>query len=402
MVALRRDIHAHPELAWHEVRTSALVAHELVRAGLAPTPLPGGTGLVCDIGEPARPDGGAAGRPRRPADRRREGRPLPVVNARRGPRLRPRRPHRRRARGRTRPGPLGGCRCSSRAGSGWCSSRPRRSSPAGRWPPWTPAPSRGWARVFALHCDPRVDAGSVAVRAGPITGATDSVTVRLSGPAVTRPGPSSPSTWLRPWPTCWSGRRPCCRGGWTPAPASLWSGEGWQPGRRTMSSPNTARRRDSVRVLDPVGLGVGGRAGPRADPKRSPRPTRPGSRSTTCGGSRRRSTIRRPPRRSESAAAALLGPAAVHETPQSMGAEDFAWFLDRVPGVLAPPGGAPARDARRSRPAPWRLRRRRGGHRLRHPGPSCRGIERTAGPGASPHAAGSRIADRRSVGDDQR
>jgi amidohydrolase len=35
------------------------------------------------------------------------------------------------------------------------------------------------------------------------------------------------------------------------------------------------------------------------------------------------------------AAAALLGPVAVHETTQSMGAEDFAWFLDRVPGVMA-------------------------------------------------------------------
>jgi amidohydrolase len=34
------------------------------------------------------------------------------------------------------------------------------------------------------------------------------------------------------------------------------------------------------------------------------------------------------------AAAALLGPGAVQEAPQSMGAEDFAWFLDRVPGVL--------------------------------------------------------------------
>ena len=35
------------------------------------------------------------------------------------------------------------------------------------------------------------------------------------------------------------------------------------------------------------------------------------------------------------AATALLGPGAVQETPQSMGAEDFAWFLDRVPGVMA-------------------------------------------------------------------
>ena len=35
------------------------------------------------------------------------------------------------------------------------------------------------------------------------------------------------------------------------------------------------------------------------------------------------------------AAGTLLGPAGVHETPQSMGADDFGWFLDRVPGVMA-------------------------------------------------------------------
>jgi len=56
MVALRRDIHSHPELAWNEVRTSALVADELARAGLAPSVLPVGTGLICDVvGDPGGP-----------------------------------------------------------------------------------------------------------------------------------------------------------------------------------------------------------------------------------------------------------------------------------------------------------------------------------------------------------
>lgn len=35
-----------------------------------------------------------------------------------------------------------------------------------------------------------------------------------------------------------------------------------------------------------------------------------------------------------SAAAAVLGPEGVQSTPQSMGSEDFAWFLDHVPGAL--------------------------------------------------------------------
>jgi amidohydrolase len=36
-----------------------------------------------------------------------------------------------------------------------------------------------------------------------------------------------------------------------------------------------------------------------------------------------------------SGAAAVLGPGAVTETPQSLGGEDFAWFLHLVPGAMA-------------------------------------------------------------------
>jgi amidohydrolase len=48
----------------------------------------------------------------------------------------------------------------------------------------------------------------------------------------------------------------------------------------------------------------------------------------------------------------LLGPDRVQDSPQSMGAEDFAWMLDRVPGVLARlgvrrPGTADAPDIHR-------------------------------------------------------
>ena len=50
LVALRRDLHAHPELSWAEVRTTGLVRDRLQQAGLASRVLAGGTGLVCDIG----------------------------------------------------------------------------------------------------------------------------------------------------------------------------------------------------------------------------------------------------------------------------------------------------------------------------------------------------------------
>ena len=49
LVAVRRELHAHPELARTERRSTDLVADRLRAAGLEPRPLPG-TGLVCDIG----------------------------------------------------------------------------------------------------------------------------------------------------------------------------------------------------------------------------------------------------------------------------------------------------------------------------------------------------------------
>ena len=50
LVAVRRHIHAHPELSHHEFETAALVARELAVAGLSPRFLPKGNGVVCDIG----------------------------------------------------------------------------------------------------------------------------------------------------------------------------------------------------------------------------------------------------------------------------------------------------------------------------------------------------------------
>ena len=35
--------------------------------------------------------------------------------------------------------------------------------------------------VFGLHCDPSIDVGSVGLRVGPLTGAADALTVRLTG-----------------------------------------------------------------------------------------------------------------------------------------------------------------------------------------------------------------------------
>ena len=49
MVATRRDLHAHPELAFEEQRTSALVAEKLRALGLEPRTGVGRTGVLATV-----------------------------------------------------------------------------------------------------------------------------------------------------------------------------------------------------------------------------------------------------------------------------------------------------------------------------------------------------------------
>src|SRR3984957_5951302 len=50
LIDLRRDLHAHPEPAYAERRTTRLVADRLTAAGRRPVLLPESTGLYADVG----------------------------------------------------------------------------------------------------------------------------------------------------------------------------------------------------------------------------------------------------------------------------------------------------------------------------------------------------------------
>jgi len=333
MVALRRDIHAHPELAWHEVRTSALVANELARAGLAPSSLPVGTGLVCDV--VGTPDGPMVAL-RADLDA------LPIDDEKDAP-----------YRSST-PGVAHACghdvHTAVVLGAGLGLARLAAANqlpgrvrlvfqpaeevlPGGALAALEAGALEGVARVFALHCDPRVDAGSVAVRTGPITGATDSVTVRLSGPGGHTARPqltvdlvSALADVLARTPALLS-RRVDPRAGLS----LVWGRVA--AGSATNVIPEHGEASGSVRMLDPAvwefaahlvpdlirEIAAPYRAGVEIDYVRGVPPAMNDAESTGVF---------------RSAAAAVLGPAAVKEALQSMGAEDFAWFLDRVPGVL--------------------------------------------------------------------
>jgi len=344
LVGVRRDIHAHPEVAWTEVRTTGLVADRLRRAGLQPRLLPGGTGLTCDV------VGRAAG---------------PVVALRADLDALPIDDEKTVGYRSTRPGVAHACghdvHTAAVLGAGLALGRlaatgalPGRVRlvfqsaeevlPGGALAALEAGALDGVDRVFALHCDPRFEAGTVALRTGPITAATDQVTVRLSGPGghTARPQLTADvvgalGDLIARAPTLLS-RRVDPRA----ALSLVWGHVA--AGSAANVIPEHGLVSGSVRVLDRTVWAEAGALVP-ALLRQLAAPYGVTVEVDYVPGV--------PPAVNEAAsaqmmragAAAVLGPAGVAEAPQSMGGEDFAWFLERVPGALGRLGvGRPGGD----------------------------------------------------------
>ena len=63
----------------------------------------------------------------------------------------------------------------------WEWKKPMRRTPGGAHAVMEHGGLEGVDRVLAVHCDPTVDVGTVGLRVGPITAASDSVHVVLTG-----------------------------------------------------------------------------------------------------------------------------------------------------------------------------------------------------------------------------
>jgi len=179
LIALRRDLHTHPEPSWEEHRTSRVVASRLrAAAGIDVGPVPTGTGLVADIGS-----GDVLVALRADLDALRMDDPKDV-------------PYRS-----TTPGVCHACGhdVHTAAAVGAALALARVLAPGeGRVrvvfqpaeeaiPSGAPALADaglvdGARAVFALHCDPRLDVGQVGLSPGPITSAADLVEIRVGGP----------------------------------------------------------------------------------------------------------------------------------------------------------------------------------------------------------------------------
>ncbi|MFB7738334.1 amidohydrolase [Streptomyces sp. NPDC056112] len=186
LVAFRRDLHMHPELGNQEFRTTAAIKERLEKAGLAPRVLPGGTGLVCDIGGDPGGGGPAALALRADIDA------LPIPDTKSESPYRSTVPDRAHACGHD-------VHTAVVLGAGLVLADLHRQGllprpvrlifqpaeevlPGGAAEVIKSGALEGVGRIVAVHCDPRVDAGRIGLRQGPITSACDRLEVSLDGP----------------------------------------------------------------------------------------------------------------------------------------------------------------------------------------------------------------------------
>ncbi|UDY36905.1 amidohydrolase [Dermatobacter hominis] len=186
LVALRRHLHAHPEPSGQEHDTTTLLVERLEVAGLSPVVLPSGTGLVCDVGPGDGPPTVAV-RGDIDALSMQDDKDVPYRSR--------------------RDGVAHACGHDVHTvitlGAGLALDEALRADAASGGPPrrvrlvFEPSEERvpggavevvasgaldGIDAIFGLHCDPKLDAGLLGVRVGPLTSASDLVEIHLSGP----------------------------------------------------------------------------------------------------------------------------------------------------------------------------------------------------------------------------
>ena len=330
LVGLRRDLHAHPELSWTEHRTTDVVAGHLEAIGwrlqrLSPA------GLVAELGTGERTVGLRADLDA-----------LPVQEVSQDPWRS------------TVPGVAHACghdvHTSALVGAAHALARlhavgelggrvrlffqpAEEVMPGGAVHLMGMGVLDGVERVFALHCDPGVDVGQVGLRLGPLTSAADRIEIRLEGTGghTSRPHLTGDLTFAlakmtTELPAILS-RRLDPRSG----VSVVWGMV--QAGSAPNVIPDHGVLAGTVRILDAVAW---------AECEKLVRElvheiVRPYG--VTAHLDYQRGV---PPVVNESlsnrilaeAVTEVLGPDGQVMAPQSLGGEDFGWYLDQVPGAM--------------------------------------------------------------------
>ncbi|MDP9934672.1 amidohydrolase [Paenarthrobacter nicotinovorans] len=330
LIEFRRDLHAHPELSFKEFRTTDKLVERLEAAGLNPRRLEG-TGLTVDVGE-----GPIATALRGDIDA------LPIIEETGLPFAS------------KNHGVTHACghdiHTTTMLGIALVLQRMHKNNPLGGTvriifqPAEETMPGgalscieqgvlEGVPRILALHCDPRINVGQIGTRIGAITSASDTIKIELSGRGghTSRPHLTEDLVFALAQiavnvPAVLS-RRVDVRSGvsvvWGQisagsAPNAI-PGSGYMAG--TMRCLDRDAWHDAGELLDdvvkqvatPYGVDV------HLEHTRGVPPVVNSEHETAL---------------IEASARAELGENAVVLTPQSMGGEDFAWFLADLPGAM--------------------------------------------------------------------
>ena len=335
LVEMRRDIHRHPELSWSETRTTDLVATRLEAAGWRVRRLPG-TGVVADLGgEPGAERGMVALRADMDA--------LPVEEVTGEPWT-----------SRTA-GVAHACghdvHTTALVGAALALAEvhERDGLPRGVRAVFQPAEEvmpggaihlvaqdvlDGVERIFALHCDPGVDVGRVGLRAGALTSAADKIEVRLEGTGghTSRPHLTGDLTFALAKVTtelpAVISRRMDPRAGVSVVWGII------RAGSAPNVIPGTGIVAGTVRILDAV-------AWTECEPmirEAILEIVRPYGVNAIVDYQRGVPPVVNEPAANSVLAAAVhevLGPHGQVSVPQSLGGEDYGWYLEQVPGAMA-------------------------------------------------------------------
>jgi amidohydrolase len=340
LVAFRRDMHMHPELGNQEFRTTQSIKARLERAGLRPRVLPMGTGLICDI-HPGLAQQADGARPLLAFRADIDALPIPDTKTV---------PYRS-----TAPGRAHACghdvHTTVVLGAGLVLAELARQDqlprsvrllfqpaeevlPGGATDAIDGGVLDGVDRILGVHCDPKVDAGLIGLRPGPITSACDRVEVALTGagghtarPHLTTDLVTAAARLVTDVPALLS-RRVDARSGMALTWGRIDSGHAPNviPQRAELSGtlrcldlPAWREAPDLVHAaIDEVATLH--RAKSEINYVRGVPPVVNEPESTELF--RRAMTARR-------------GAASVETTEQSLGGEDFSWYLEHVPGSMA-------------------------------------------------------------------
>ena len=341
LVRVRRDLHSHPELGNEEHRTTRLLVDRLAQAGLAPTVLEGGTGLVCDVG-----GGGPVVVLRADIDA------LPLQDEKLVP---------------YRSTVEGVCHACGHdvhtaavlgAGLALADATDRftgtvrlvfqpaeEKMPGGALDVIREGWMEGVSSVFGLHCDPALEVGRVGLKSGAITAAADALEVVLTGPGGHTSRPHNTVDLVHVLATVATGlpdalsRLVDPRAGlcivWGHVSAGVAANaiprRGVLRGTLRVLDIDTWRDAPSLvqRLVDGLAAPYGAHAEVRYQRGVPPVVNDPSATAVFTAAVRD-----------------ALGSSAAVPTVQSLGGEDFAWYLDHVPGAMARLGVRPPGQAR--------------------------------------------------------